>query len=102
MIPLNYALILSALLLSIGIYGVVAKRSAVMVLMAIELMLNAVNINFVAFSAYRVPYNPAGQIFAVFTIAVGAAEIGVGLALLLALYKTYKTVEVQDIKELKW
>ena len=100
MIPLTHYLILSAMLFCIGIYGVLTKKNAIYVLMSIELMLNAVNINFVAFSAYS--GDVSGQIFALFSIALAAAEVAIGLAIFLLLYKRYGTVELQKIRLLRW
>lgn len=100
MIPLTHYLILSAMLFCIGIYGVLTKKNAIYVLMSIELMLNAVNINFVAFSAYS--GDVSGQIFALFSISLAAAEVAIGLAIFLLLYKRYGTVELQKIRSLRW
>ena len=100
MIPLTHYLILSAMLFCIGIYGVLTKKNAIYVLMSIEIMLNAVNINFVAFSAYS--GDVSGQIFALFSIALAAAEVAIGLAIFLLLYKRYGTVELRNIKLLRW
>jgi NADH-quinone oxidoreductase subunit K len=91
---------LAMLLFSIGAYGLVSSRNAVRMLMSIELMLNAANINLVAFSSYL--GNLQGQAFAAFTIAIAAAEAGVGLAILLALYRNFRTVNLREIKELRW
>ncbi len=100
MIPLTHYLILSAILFCIGIYGVLTKKNAIYVLMSIEIMLNAVNINFVAFSAYS--GDVSGQVFALFSIALAAAEVAIGLAIFLLLYKRYGTVELQKIRLLRW
>jgi len=100
MIPLTHYLILSAMLFCIGIYGVLTKKNAIYVLMSIEIMLNAVNINFVAFSAYS--GDVSGQIFALFSISLAAAEVAIGLAIFLLLYKRYGTVELQKIRSLRW
>ena len=100
MIPLSYYLILSAMLFGVGIYGVLSKRNAVVVLMSIEIMLNAVNLNFVAFAHYN--GDIAGQVYALFLIAIGAAEVAVGIAIFLLLYKRFDTIEVQKIKLLRW
>jgi NADH-quinone oxidoreductase subunit K len=100
MIPLEYFLALAAILFVIGAYGVLTKRNAIVVLMSIELMLNAANINFVAFSSF---YNDVkGQIFALFSIAVAAAEVAVGLAILLALSKARDTINLDEINLLRW
>lgn len=102
MIPVKLFLILSALLFSIGIYGVLVRRNAVLILMSIELMLNAVNINLVAFSLYATPKVLTGQIFALFVITVAAAEIGVGLAIILLIYKNRESINVDEINIMKW
>ena len=96
---LNQFLILSAFLFCTGIYGVLARKNAVLVLMSIELMLNAVNINLVAFSAYRA--NVSGQIFALFVITIAAAEVGVGLAIVLLIYRNEHTSNLDEIDQLK-
>lgn len=100
MIPLEWFLCLSAVLFAIGAIGVLTKRNAIIVLMCIELMLNAANINLVAFSAYG--GDLVGQVFAVFTIAVAAAEVAVGLAIVMTLYKARDTVNVDEVKLLRW
>ena len=100
MIPLTYYLVLSAMLFCIGIYGVLTKKNAIYVLMSIEIMLNAVNINFVSFSAYS--FDVSGQVFALFSIGLAAAEVAIGLAIFLLLYKRYGTVELQKIRLLRW
>jgi NADH:ubiquinone oxidoreductase subunit K len=92
----------SAALFAIGIYGVLARRNAVLVLMSIELMLNAVNINLVAFSQYLKDALVTGQIFALFVITVAAAEIGIGLALVILIYRNRETINVDEINLLKW
>jgi NADH:ubiquinone oxidoreductase subunit K len=96
---LNQLLILSAFLFCTGIYGVLARRNAVLVLMSIELMLNAVNLNLVAFSAYRNAV--AGQVFALFVITVAAAEVGVGLAIVLLIYRNVHSSDLDEVDELK-
>ncbi len=102
MVPLAYYLVVSTLLFSIGIYGVMTRRHAVRVLMCIELMINAANLNFVAFSAYNVPFNPAGQVFTIFSIAVAAAEAAIGLAIYILLARTHKTIDLLRVSNLKW
>jgi len=102
MIPLTYYLIFSATLFCIGVYGVLARRNSIMILVSIELMLNAVNINLVAFSAYLRRDDPIGQMFSLFAIAVGAGEIGVGLAIILNLYRLRNTINIDQIDFLKW
>lgn len=102
MIPLNHYLILSAFLFCIGLYGVFVRRSAIGILLSLELMLNAVNINFVAFSRFIVPENIAGQIFVIFTIGVSAASVVIGLAIIVAIYRNYKTIFVDKVNLMKW
>lgn len=96
---LNQFLLLGAVLFCIGVYGVLARRNAVLVLMSIELILNAVNINLVAFGAMK--GNPAGAVFALFIIAIAAAEVGVGLAIVLLIYRNRKSVDLDDMAEMK-
>lgn len=101
-IGLQHYLILSAILFSIGLYGVLAKRNAVIILMCVELMLNAVNITLVAFSRYIVPVMLTGQVFAIFVIVVAAAEVAVGLAIIFAIYRGLEDIDVSKIDLLKW
>ena len=96
---LLYPLVFAAFLFSAGVYGVLARRNAVMVLMSIELMLNAVNINLVAFSAFR--GNISGQVFALFVITIAAAEVGVGLAIVLLIYRNEHTSDLDEVDQLK-
>ena len=101
---LNQFLLLAAVLFSIGVYGVIARRNGVLVLMSIELILNAVNINLVAFGAMwhaTDPANLSGQVFALFVIAVAAAEVGVGLALILAIFRLYRSVDLDEVALMK-
>jgi NADH:ubiquinone oxidoreductase subunit K len=100
--PLLYPLVLAAFLFSAGVYGVLARRNAVMVLMSIELMLNAVNINLVAFSAYLSDQLVRGQVFALFVVAVAAAEVGIGLAIVLLIFRNRETVNVDEVDLLRW
>ncbi|OGO11985.1 MAG: NADH-quinone oxidoreductase subunit K [Chloroflexi bacterium RBG_13_66_10] len=100
--PLSWFLILAAALFSIGLYGVLARRNAVAILMGIELMLNAVNINLVAFWRYVAPGGVAGQAFAIMVFAVAASEAAVGLALILSIYRQRSTVAAEEINLLKW
>lgn len=101
MVPLWMYLLVAAALFAIGIYGVLSRRTAVAILMSIELMLNAVIINLVAFWRFLTPQNMSGQAFAAFVFVVAAAEAAVGLAIILAVYRTRKTVVVDDINLLK-
>ncbi len=99
---LEHFLVLSAVLFSIGLYGALAKRNAVIILMCIELMLSAVNITLVAFSRYIVPAELTGQIFAIFVIVVAAAEEAVGLAIILAIYRNRQDIDAARINLMKW
>ncbi len=100
MIRLPFVLFFSAVLFSAGVYGVLARRNAVLVLMSIELMLNAVNVNLVAFAAAL--KDLTGQVFALFVIAVAAAEVGIGLAIVILIYRNRETINVDEINLLKW
>jgi NAD(P)H-quinone oxidoreductase subunit 4L len=97
--PVTQYVLLSAFLFCTGIYGVLARRNGVLVLMSIELMLNAVNINLVAFSAHL--NDVAGQVFALFVIAIAAAEVGVGLAIVLLIYRNRVGVNLDEIDLMK-
>ena len=96
---LNQFLLLSAVLFCIGVYGVLARRNGVLVLMSVELILNAVNINLIAFGAFH--DNIAGQVFALFVIAVAAAEVGVGLAIVLLIYRNRRSVDLTEVDIMK-
>lgn len=102
MIPLEAFLALSGILFAIGLYGVLARRNAILVLLSIEIMLNAVNINLLAFGAYRKPGDLTGQIFTIFVICIAAAEVALALGILLRLYRNRSTVNVDDIDGMKW
>jgi NADH-quinone oxidoreductase subunit K len=101
MVPLAWYLILAAALFCIGLYGVLSRRNAVAILMGVELMLNAVNINLVAFWRHLEPGAATGQAFALFVYVVAAAEAAVGLALIIAVWRTRDTVVLEDIDLLK-
>jgi NADH-quinone oxidoreductase subunit K len=101
MIPLSWYLLLAAGLFSIGLYGVIARRNAVAILMSVELMLNAVNINLIAFWRYGSPEQPTGMAWAIFVLTVAAAEAAVGLALLIAVYRTRQSVVAEELDLLK-
>ncbi len=102
MIPLYYYLILSAMLFAIGLAGALTRRNAILVLVGIELMLNAANLNFIAFWRYSPdPDNLTGVMFVIFSIAIAAAEAAVGLALIIAIYRHYKSVNVDKMDSLK-
>jgi NADH-quinone oxidoreductase subunit K len=100
-VSLSAYLVLALMLFCIGLYGALTKRNAVIVLICIELMLNAVNINLVAFSKYGVNPSITGQVFSLFTITIAAAEAAVGLAILIALYRNRKTVNIDEIDSMK-
>jgi NADH-quinone oxidoreductase subunit K len=102
MIPLSWYVLFSAALFCIGLYGALARRNALAILMAIELMLNAVNINLVAFWRYITPELIAGQAFALIVFAVAASEAAVGLALIISIYRRRNTVAAEEIDMLKW
>jgi len=102
MVPLEWVLLLGAILFSLGIFGVLARRNAIMILLSVELMLNAVNINFIAFSVYLDPAKMVGAIFAIFIITVAAAEIGLALAIVLRLYRSRRSVNLDQVNLMKW
>jgi len=99
-VHLPILLFFSAVLFSAGVYGVLARRNAILVLMSIELMLNAVNVNLVAFSAYL--HQLTGQVFALFVITVAAAEVGIGLAIVILIYRNRETINIDEVNLLKW
>jgi NADH:ubiquinone oxidoreductase subunit K len=100
--PVSYFLVLSALLFSIGVYGVLARQNAVLVLLSVELMLNSANINLIAFSAMLSDAGVPGQVFALFVIAVAAAEVGIGLAIVILIFRNRQTVDVDEMSLMKW
>jgi NADH-quinone oxidoreductase subunit K len=102
MIPLSWLLILSAALFSIGLFGVLTRKNAIAILLGIELMLNAVNINLVSFWRYADVARMAGQVFAIIVFAVAAAEVAVGLALVISVYRQRNTVIASEIDMMKW
>jgi len=103
MIPLNYYLCLAAVLFAVGLCGALTRRNAIIVLIGIEIMFNAANLNLIAFWKYSPNAAAAlsGQMFVLFTIAIAAAEAAVGLALVIAIFRHYKSVDVTEVKELK-
>jgi len=101
-IGLEHYLILSVILFSIGLYGALSKRNAIIILMSIEIMLNAVNIAMVAFSRYIVPELLTGQLFAIFIMVVAAAEAAVGLAIIITIYRNHETIDATEINLMKW
>ena len=102
MIPIDNFLVLSAILFSLGMYGVLARRNAVLILMSVELMLQAVAINFVAFAVYLYPETFTGVIFAIFVIVIAAAEVGLALAIILRLFRNRQISNVDEADLLKW
>ena len=102
MIGLEHYLTVAAVLFALGLYGLFTKRNTVAVLMSIELMLNAVNLNLAAFSRFVTPEVATGQVFVVFNIAVAAAEVAVGLAMVFAIYRDRRTVNVDELDWMKW
>ncbi len=102
MIPLSWYLILAAALFSIGLFGVLVRRNAVAILLGVELMLNAVNINLVSFWRYADVSAMTGQVFAIIVFAVAAAEVSVGLALVISVYRSRNTVIANDLDLMKW
>ena len=102
MVPLSWYLIVAAILFAMGLYGVVARRNAVAILMAVELMLNAVNINLIAFWRYQTPDRPVGLAWAVFILALAAAEAAVGLALVISVYRDRDSVIADELDSLKY
>jgi NADH-quinone oxidoreductase subunit K len=99
-IPLSYYLTLSAVVFLTGVIGVLIRRNIIIILLSVELMLNATNINFVAFSEYY--GNVGGQVFVFFALTVAAAEVAVGLAIIIALYRAKSTINVDEFQLLKW
>ena len=100
MVPLNYYLILSALIFAIGVIGVLVRRNLIVVLMSVELMLNAVNLTFIAFSRYL--GSIAGQVVVFFVMAVAAAEAVIGLAIIISVYRHRQSLDPQEMQLLKW
>ena len=100
MVPLSAYVILSSILFTIGVVGVLIRRNLIILLLSIELMFNAANINFVAFSHYF--QDVSGQVFVVFVLTIAAAEVAVGLAIVIALYRGRATVNVEEFNLMKW
>jgi NADH:ubiquinone oxidoreductase subunit K len=99
---LNQFLVLAAALFAMGVYGLLVRRNMVLILLSVELMLNAVNINLVAFESYLVTPEAVGQIFAIFVITVAAAEVGIGLAIVLMIFRNRKSANVDDLSLMRW
>lgn len=101
-IPLHYVLILSCLLFFVGLLGVIIRRNLITMLMGIELMLNAVNLNFAAFNHYLYPHRLEGHFFSLIVMAVAASEAAIAIALIINIYRRFTTVDVDDVDELKY
>jgi NADH-quinone oxidoreductase subunit K len=99
-VPIFYYLVLSGIMFLTGLVGVLVRRNIIIILLSVELMLNATNLNFVAFSAHH--HNVAGQVFVFFALTVAAAEVAVGLAIIIALYRSRSSINVDDFRLLKW
>lgn len=99
-IPLSYYLLLSAIVFVTGVVGVLLRRNIIIILLSVELMLNATNINFVAFSQYF--HDVTGQVFVFFALTVAAAEVAVGLAIIIALHRAKSTINIDEFQLLKW
>lgn len=102
MIPLSHYLVVAAMLFSLGVFGALTRRNAIAILMSVELMLNAANLSFVALARFLPQTLLQGQLFAVFVITIAAAEAAVALAIVLGLYRNFKTVNVDEITLMKW
>ncbi len=102
MIPIENFLVLSSILFSLGIYGVLARRSAILILMSVELLLQAVSINFISFAVYLYPEQFTGMIFAIFVITIAAAEVGLALGIILRIFRNKATANVDEVDMLKW
>ena len=100
MIPLELVIMLSSAMFGIGLWGLATRRNGIKLMMCVELLLNSANINLVAFSAYQPNLN--GQVFALFSIALATAEAGIGLAILITLYRLYGTIDLDNINALRW
>jgi NADH-quinone oxidoreductase subunit K len=99
-VPLSYYLVLSGIVFLTGVVGVLLRRNIIIILLSVELMLNATNINFVAFSQYF--HDVGGQVFVFFALTVAAAEVAVGLAIIIALYRAKSTINIDEFQLLKW
>ncbi len=99
-IPIQYYLVFCSVLFSIGVIGVLIKRNALVILMSVELMINSINLLLAAFSAYT--NDPAGQIFVFFIMVVAAAEVAIGLAIVVLIYRTTHSIDINVLNKLKW
>jgi len=101
-VPLNYVLVVSTLMFFIGIYGFLTRRNLITILMSIELILNSVNINFVAFNHYLFPQAFEGHFFALIVIAIAAAEAAVAIAIIINIYRNFRSIDVENVDEMKF
>lgn len=101
-IPLNYFLILATIMFFAGVYGFLTRRNLITILMSVELILNSVNINFLAFNRYLFPHKLEGLFFSLFIIAVAAAEAAVAIAIIINIYRRFLTINVEDVNEMKY
>jgi NADH-quinone oxidoreductase subunit K len=101
-IPLHYFLILATVMFFVGIYGFLTRRNLITILMSVELILNSVNINFLAFNRYLFPHKLEGLFFSLFVIAVAAAEAAVAIALIINIYRRFTTINVEDVHEMRY
>ena len=101
-IPLNYFLILATIMFFVGIYGFLTRRNLITILMSVELILNSVNINFLAFNRYLWPHKLEGMFFSLFVIAVAAAEAAVAIAIIINIYRRFITINVENVNEMKY
>lgn len=99
-VPLNHYLLLSSIIFSIGVVGVLIRRNAIIILMSVELMLNSVNLLLAAFSVYS--GDPAGQVFVFFIMALAAAEVAVGLAIIVMIFRNTRSLDINNLNRLKW
>lgn len=99
---LNQFLILGAALFALGVYGLLVRKNIVLILLSVELMLNAVNINLIAFESYLVTSQAVGQVFAIFVITVAAAEVGIGLAIVLMIFRNRKSANIDELSLMRW
>ena len=101
-IPLQYFLILGTLMFFAGVYGFLTRRNLITILMSVELILNSVNINFLAFNRYLFPHKLEGMFFSLFVIAVAASEAAVAIAIIINIYRRFTTINVEDVHEMKF
>ena len=101
-IPLQYFLILASIMFFAGVYGFLTRRNLITLLMSVELMLNSVNINFIAFNRYLFPHKLEGMFFSLFIIAIAAAEAAVAIAIIINIYRRFATINVENVDEMKY